>query len=560
MSSQFLFDKGVQEVVPYNAQFHFPSQATRTKKTTIKLPPKTAKNPYGLNDIIRFEFPASGYLNPLSVMWELDVWISTNATMNWRIQNNISSCINRAVIKYGSLVIEDIRNYGLLCRLLTEIGVGRDYYDSVGHLSNIGSSFTRANCLKGATSASQATRFLTPLLFGIFQQRKLVPLKWMSSQLIIELYISSTASEFLIADNVDAALVTQANRLAPSLTSFNISNTNLIYDIYEFDASYDEAFMEGLQTQGIPIQMTSWHNYTYPVSGTVVNAQIQERARSVKMAMACLTAASSNFVSDAHATFSMQSPALVTLNGNALSFVAGSGNDSAFNPLSFVSTVNSANPGLVTSYQFRIGGAYYPAQEVQVHTPNLLVDRNEGQEALFELQKALDTVGAYQTGTGFTNLTWCNSFQQSARNIAGGGGGAIVPNLFSHNRDMSEPCKAGVHSRYTSDVATTQVAANAITLAQIESANIGQHLDRRTGYQQSNPCAVFAVDLETSNGMEIAGINAEEQSDILLSMKFDPVSGTPGGSAAISQVQLNVYTSFDMLLVFRPNNQVEKIS
>jgi len=557
MSSQFLFDKGVQEVVPYNAQFHFPSQATRTKKTTIKLPPKTAKNPYTLNDIIRFEFPASGYLNPLSVMWELDCYlISGNNPANYRIQNNISSVVSRAVIKYGSLVLEDIRNYNLLCRVLTDVGVGQDFAQSMGFLSNIGNHQSRANNMRDALSASNPARFLTPLLFGIFQQRKLIPLKWMSSQLIIELYLESSINNFLIADTFDrGSYDVTAGLITPSPTSFNIGNTVLIYDLYEFDASYDEAFMEGLQSQGIPLQMTSWHNYTYGVSGTVLNAQIQERARSVKMAMAVLTAQNSDIVSDSHATFSAQSPVLLTSAAGVISAVANSGIDTTASMNTLAETATTTNSaGLLLSYQYRIGGAYYPAQEVEVHRTQRYTDRCFGREALFELQKALDTVGSYQSGSHFNSLNWCNPVQQCIRRIDGAGGNAITPNLSSHNRDVSDIEKIAAQSKYSYAVAPIATGPAALTLNMVNDTYAKDTLDKGRSYQQSGSTCVFAVDLETSNGMEIAGINAEEQSDILLSMKFDPLTN------AQAQVQLQVFTSFDMLLIFRPNNQVEKIS
>lgn len=562
MSSQFLFEKGVQEVVPYNAQFHFPSQATRTKKTTIKLPPKTAKSPYNVNDIIRFEFPASGYLNPLSVMWELDVYLlSVNNGANWRIQNNISSVVNRAVIKYGSLVLEDIRNYNLLCRLLTELGVGKDYSESFGHLSNIGSANTRAIAMKEAYTSNRPARFLTPLMFGLFQQRKLIPLKWMSSQLIIELYIENAVEKFVIADNLNGGnFQVEQNVTSPT---FNIGNTNLIYDLYEFDASYDEAFMEGLQSQGIPLQLTSWHNYTYGVSGTVINAQIQERARSVKMALACLVAQNPDIVSDYHTTFSVQSPALVTQTGTALTFVADSGVTAAAAPNVFGAIIDNptVNPGLLLSYQYRIGGAYYPAQEVQVHRTNVLIDKPYGHEAMFELQKALDTVGAYQSGSQFLAINWCNPWQQSLKNITStpaAGTAALLPNLFSNNRDIGILEKQGTVSKYAFSTVTNATASvagfGAINKEDITATYGSEALDKTRSFQYSNPTAAFAVDLETSNGMEIAGINAEEQSDILLSMKFDSPIG------ATANTQLQVYTSYDMLLIFRPNNQVEKIS
>ena len=63
-ASTFLFHPLMNEVVPYNAVYDFPSQATRSTKRTIKITPKNSASSYVSGSTIRFEFPASGYLNP----------------------------------------------------------------------------------------------------------------------------------------------------------------------------------------------------------------------------------------------------------------------------------------------------------------------------------------------------------------------------------------------------------------------------------------------------------------------------------------------------------------
>jgi hypothetical protein len=76
MPSQFLFNDNVQEVVPFNAKFHFPDQAA------VKILPKNGKsvcNPGGTPGI----------------------------------QNNINSVFSRCRILYGSNVLEDIQNFGI---------------------------------------------------------------------------------------------------------------------------------------------------------------------------------------------------------------------------------------------------------------------------------------------------------------------------------------------------------------------------------------------------------------------------------------------------------------
>lgn len=66
----------------------------------------------------------------------------------------------------------------------------------------------------------------------------------------------------------------------------------------------------------------------------------------------------------------------------------------------------------------------------------------------------------------------------------------------------------------------------------------------------------MATDLETSNGVEISGLNAEEQSDISLiaNWKSPQVTGNLGAPSAIE-----VYSYFDAMIILRENNVIELI-
>lgn len=68
---------------------------------------------------------------------------------------------------------------------------------------------------------------------------------------------------------------------------------------------------------------------------------------------------------------------------------------------------------------------------------------------------------------------------------------------------------------------------------------------------QGSSCFAMAIDLETSNGGEISGLNAEEQSDITLIARWN----TPQGS----QFVYDIYTYIDSMIVLRENNVLELI-
>jgi len=69
-------------------------------------------------------------------------------------------------------------------------------------------------------------------------------------------------------------------------------------------------------------------------------------------------------------------------------------------------------------------------------------------------------------------------------------------------------------------------------------------------------CFAMAVDLETSNGVEISGLNAEEQSDIALIANWTSAQVT--GNAAVPS-SLEVYSYYDAMIVLRENNVLELI-
>lgn len=86
-------------------------------------------------------------------------------------------------------------------------------------------------------------------------------------------------------------------------------------------------------------------------------------------------------------------------------------------------------------------------------------------------------------------------------------------------------------------------------------------------------CFAIATDLETSNGLEISGLNAEEQSDISLLLRYSAAQGTLAGvpsftfnptvASTISGTSVGfiyeVFTYVDSMIVLKENNVLELI-
>lgn len=579
MSSTFKFHSTINEVVPWQAQYAFPTQSTKIAKQTVKLVPKNG-NTFGRNQVVRIEFPAENYLNVLNSVLQFDVtlnapspvWVATVATgvlsdtrtqwiiakgnltattgsnpsdnvrgiyaghpirlttstgaVYWNVidrcdqdnvnvifsftqpwpialgvaattsiavfpqvtmQNGGAHCFfSRLRVMYGSLVLEDIQEYHTLVRMLYEVAVQRDYAASQGqildgmagstpldygaHVGKAGYGSRASNVSSGGGIAQSLLMpglrrtFCLNLLSGLLTQKKLVPLKWMASQLVIELTVSNELDALVGSSGAPAGTIVAA----PSSLTYNLTDVNYVAELLEFDSAFDTAFWGGLQQMGVPLKFASWHFHSFPMSGTNQTFQIHERSRSVKAAFA--VARSTQAASAAYDSDRFFSDLGQTFNA-----------DGTLNHLNAAGTAVQAIP--IESFQWRVGGRYYPAQPVRC--------LYGASEAYLELSKALDNLGDYTRGSKIDAYKWAAYYTDRATDIqAHSGGEAFIMACGFENTDVSPGT--------------------------------------------------------------IAGINAEEQSDIALNVKCR-------GSDAPAQKKLDIFMYFDALLVVRPGNNVELI-
>jgi len=443
-----------------------------------------------------------------------------------RFQNNIQSIFSRVRLLYGSTPLEDIINYNVIVRSLTEWtatnqhlsmdqtsiaeGIGgivvdadsgagpmfgvcnvRQKYiqglnsciaapdvnftggNAFGNVPTEGSSFGAT----GNNTTGVTRRYQINFALGLFTQDKLIPTKFMASQLAVELSLASAADCIFVPDFAGTATADP---------TYAVGNVNLIPEILEFDSSYDSMFLQGLRDGGVPLKFASWHTFVFSVSSSNVNLLVQERSRSVKALFAVQRRQQASFGHDSHATI-----------------------------------FDGSETGLSTlqSYQYRIGGRYFPAAPVQCSTAVGSAISNGGAEAYVELSKALNIVGDYRLSST------CNTSRWALQNAAG----AV------QDADYATSLKS--------------IGGNGvITLGGVEKAE--NSFCGTLGSQ----CFAMATDLETSNGVEISGLNAEEQSDIslLANWKLDQKIG---GSSST----LEVYTYYDAMIVLRENNVLELI-
>lgn len=555
MASHFKWYPSDEEVVvPFNARYSFPSQANKAVKMTPRIPPKSGFT-FRPGEVIRLEFPAQGYVNPLNTTLEFDVTLvnyDANSIAITRFQNNIQSIFQRCRILYGATPLEDIINYNVIVRCLTEWtgttqvgtldqssvadGIGGVIYANdrgVGVGSGdiqFGLVNVRQNYIQGLSTSASSTpgyniagtapvavpnqlsnipgissssitctrRYQISFATGLFTQDKLIPTKFMASQLAIELTLENPAA-CIFSWNQDT---TPGNP-----PTYGVSNVNLIPEILEFDASYDALFLQGLRDGGVPIKFASWHTFIFGTGGSAnLNLQIQERSRSVKALFAIQRRNPVTFGTDSHAAI-------------------------------FCSNLSDTNvQNTLQSFQFRIGGRYFPGQPVQCSTTTGSALGNGAAEAFIELQKSLNTIGDSRLSTPTNVLRWGLMPASTLVPVPAGS----IPT----NSPYSEFDYAVTLASWT-DGATGQPTLIAVSNPSSTAGNI-------FCTPVGSACFAISTDLETSNGVEISGLNAEEQSDISLLVNYAQPQSL--------NFVIEVYSYFDAMIILRENNVLELIT
>lgn len=475
-------------------------------------------------------------MNTLNTVLVFDVTITVASSQTAtgaiaRFQNNIASIFERITLYYGSNVIEDMRGYNVIVRALTEWtatnqmvhdnssiceGIGGVVIGSDGGGTGQGLVNVRQAYIQGRDGSINTAA--TPLSFsqgdgfgtipntaanaqtnGLCTRRYAINLAlgiYTQDKLIPLKYMAAQLGmEFTMA-NAASCMFIQKGTGTASDWSYRISNIAMLPEILQFDSSYDVEFLKGLEGDGVPIKFCSWHRFTFPTAGSsVANLIIQEKSRSVK------------------AIFMMQrrAPESLEVDSHAFHFDTSATNNS------------------LIDYQYRIGDRYYPGRPVQFTGIGGNVS-NGGAEGYMELQKAMNTMGDYRLSPPVNSNRW--AMPVATANITLTGSSIATP----YNE-----------LDYTCNVATwvngcptyVDITKTGTTTGNCYAGNLGSN------------CFTMAMNLETSNGVEISGLNAEQQSDISLVANWS--------SGQQSAFIFEVFTYYDALLILRSGNNMDLV-
>jgi len=165
---------------------------------------------------------------------------------------------------------------------------------------------------------------------------------------------------------------------------------------------------------------------------------------------------------------------------------------------------------------------------------------NGGCESYVELAKAINTLGDYRMSTAVNSIKWALN------------PGPLVP-VFSvaavaHPTLPEFDYDQALLGFKTTGAPVLRLASATYTAGTgaIAAANVSS-----AAGDVGSTCFCMAIDLETSNGLEISGLNAEEQSDITLIARWNRTQD--------ASMVFDIYTYVDSMIVLRENNTLELI-
>lgn len=515
-------------IIPWNADYEFPSVANKAIKISPRIQPTSGAVDVYPNSVIKFTFPAQGFLDSRKTTISFDLYLKgfdqykdrnslvANSSHYTYLQNNVSSIFKHAKLSYGSYDVENIQENGYLQRQLAEFsGYGGDDNDHQSIAKGVGGTsnglLTRmlshaliedidvadgvrskirpcTQIINGSVYAVK--RYQVELPFGLAQQGKLWPTKYMASQLTFELTLAS-APEVIIANNNASVIsagglgITGASNVTGTPTYF-LRNVFLLPELLEFDQSYEMKFLKGLEMGGVPLQFSTFKHFSTPLNSQNMSIAINERSRSVK------------------AIFSFIRKQAASLRDD------------------WGTSYGDFHNNTLISYQYRVGGRYYPASPCM----NTFIDgvRTGSCEPFIELQKAIKTLGDPTIVSAINSARW---------NIPA----SLYDGLTTgEGYPSSIACSDGKLT-----YATTSANGFPAEGATRNSLDEG-------GLVLSSVFCMAAC-LESSNGRELSGLNAEEQSDINLMIKFQ--TAPPAGYEVVT------YTLVDKVMIVRENNYVD---
>ena len=174
-------------------------------------------------------------------------------------------------------------------------------------------------------------------------------------------------------------------------------------------------------------------------------------------------------------------------------------------------------------------------------------------EAWVELQKALNCFGDRKLSPAVNTLKWAmNGYYPVANNLS-----LTTANVTDINGANATYKPTLPEYDYSDQLLVWLPNGSAIARSFLRFGAANE-MGNRAG-NLGSCCYASAIDLETSSGAEISGLNAEEQSDISFIARWSHSQSSGGASGVAVPCVFEVYTYVDAMIVLRENNVMELI-
>lgn len=372
-------------------------------------------------------------------------------------------------------------------------------------------------------------RYCIPLNSGLATQAKLFPLKWMASQNVLEFTLSKVSEcvmfhqGFIRADDVGGTWGSVGD---PKAVDFSITEVVFQPEILEFDSSYDEEFLKGLSGDGIPILFSTFNTFYANVQNATRQViTIPERNRSVKSLFTVMSRSTPSVRTDAGATFYSSST-------NVAGILSGS---------------------TLQSFQYQLGSRYYPAAPVICSTTIGGNTSNGGGEAFIELSKALNTLGDYRLSIDANAVSFatppliCDQVISPVNYISDF---AVQVNGTEYAFLNEYDGRFLVVSNQDTSRGSSMIAleVEAPRSANLNAVMVAGDYAGKVGFGTPSSCFAAAINLETSSGIEISGLNGEIATSITLYMNYSNPQNT--------DFTYITWSYIDVMLILQANNIV----
>jgi hypothetical protein len=250
--------------------------------------------------VISVKVNSNDWLNPKSSYFRFKQKLGSSAVTSKVLtsKNSIASCFKRISVLIDGRVVEDIRDYHIIHRMIMDTSVDE------GNRSNWGQGYSdtitdRNQVTTTGSAVSSEKEYTLNVLSGILNSDKLIPLFSIPE---IEIQVELNSPDEICYNSTDTT------DLVPTVT---ISNFAYVAELHMMPGSYNKLILDVVQQSGLDFLVPSFDIHTFSLTtDTSYELSIANNSKSVK-AFYFMQRASAN-INDVDADYSFIQDSLST--------------------------------------------------------------------------------------------------------------------------------------------------------------------------------------------------------------------------------------------------------